>query len=33
LTQKEMLEKIIKQNQKIINQNKIIIEELKKVNK
>jgi hypothetical protein len=32
-TQKEMLEKIIKQNQKIINQNKIIIEELKKVNK
>ena len=26
LTQKEMLEKIIKQNQKIINQNKIIIE-------
>ena len=33
LTQKEMLEKIIKQNQKIINQNKIIIEELKKVSK
>lgn len=31
LSDREMLEKIIKQNQKIINQNKIIIAELKKL--